>query len=81
MECLQLFLSQPRKGARNQGLLKKSRTNRFGKSLGLRHENRIIDENILSMLKKNRAIQSILFSLVKGPIETSEGNQQGPGRA
>jgi hypothetical protein len=38
---------------------KKSRTNRFGKSLGLRQGKRIIDENILSTLKKNRGIQSV----------------------
>jgi hypothetical protein len=47
---------------------KKSRTKRFGKSLRLGHGNRIIDDNNLSTLKKNRGIQSILFSRVKGLI-------------
>jgi hypothetical protein len=34
----------------------KSRTKRFGKSLGLRHGNKIKDENNLFTLKKNRGI-------------------------
>jgi hypothetical protein len=52
---------------------KKSRTKRFGKSLPLRHGNRIKDENNLFTLKKNRGIQSVLFSRVKRRIVAGIG--------
>jgi hypothetical protein len=44
---------------------KKSRLKWFGKSLGLRHGNRIIYKFILFTVKKNRGIQSVLFFSVK----------------
>jgi hypothetical protein len=47
---------------------KKSRTKRFGKTLGLRHGNRIKEENNLFTFKKNRGIKSVLFSRVKRRI-------------
>jgi hypothetical protein len=43
----------------------KIENNRFGESLGLRHGNRIIEENILFTLKKNKGIHNLFFSRVK----------------
>jgi hypothetical protein len=66
MERLQPFLSQQRKDARNRGLDKKSRTKRFGNSPRLRPGTKIIQQNNLFTLKKNKGIKN---SRVKPPIQ------------
>jgi hypothetical protein len=68
MEGLQPFLSQQRKDARNRGLAYEVENKRFGNSPRLRPGTKIIQQNNLFTLKKNKGINSVKNSRVKPRI-------------